>query len=188
MPLRKLGVPGKHKLAARWKSWPYVIRKMLPGLPVYQICLEGQRGPAKCWVRNHLLPISEMVQVTIPTEESPAEPNRRSKSSFPPSSSTQVMEEEGNEEKNGDVEIDWRHVLFNLRDSLLLSSQNVSVPEPHSDSCSQDSRSPEFEPGPPYSGEEDVRSESAVEKAEDDMHQESEVMEGNQEVDSLSES
>lgn len=50
--LCNLGVPGKHKLADRWRSQPYIVCKPLPGLPVYQIQPEGKTGPLKTWHRK----------------------------------------------------------------------------------------------------------------------------------------
>lgn len=35
--LKNLGIPGKHKLADRWKSQPFIMCKRIPWLPVYQI-------------------------------------------------------------------------------------------------------------------------------------------------------
>lgn len=61
--LRNLGISGKHKLADRWKSQPFVICKRLPGLPVYDIRLEGSSGPIKTWHRNHLLPLTEQSEL-----------------------------------------------------------------------------------------------------------------------------
>lgn len=55
--LKNLGVPGKHKLADRWRLQPYIVCKQIPGLPVYQIRPEGETGPRKMWHRNHLLPL-----------------------------------------------------------------------------------------------------------------------------------
>ena len=69
--LRNLGIPGKHKLADRWKSQPYIVCKRLPGLPVYQIKPEGSTGPLKIWHRNHLLPLTEAVRIT-PRQELPS--------------------------------------------------------------------------------------------------------------------
>uniref|UniRef100_A0A6I8RGY6 Integrase catalytic domain-containing protein n=1 Tax=Xenopus tropicalis TaxID=8364 RepID=A0A6I8RGY6_XENTR len=60
--LRNLGNPGKHKLADRWGSQPYIICSQLPNLPVYQICPEGREGPIKSWHRNHLMPLAETVR------------------------------------------------------------------------------------------------------------------------------
>lgn len=78
--LRNLGVPGKYKLADRWKSQPYVVCKRLPGLPVYQIRPEGSTGPLKTWHRNHLLPLLEAIRITPHqelTSTSTADPGSR---------------------------------------------------------------------------------------------------------------
>lgn len=66
--LRNLGIPGKHKLADRWRSQPYVVCRKLPGLPVYEIKPEGNTGPVKTWHRNHLLPLTEAVRISTEGE------------------------------------------------------------------------------------------------------------------------
>ena len=88
--LRNLGIPGKHKLADRWKSQPYVICKQLPNLPVYQIRPEGRVGPLKTWHRNHLLPLSEAVRLPpdpvsheVPSTSQGHRPVTRSQTAFP---------------------------------------------------------------------------------------------------------
>lgn len=48
--LKKMGVPGKHKLADRWRPQPYVICKILPGLPVYQIKPKESWGLLRCGI------------------------------------------------------------------------------------------------------------------------------------------
>ncbi|MEE6512365.1 hypothetical protein FKM82_019316 [Ascaphus truei] len=56
--LRNLGVPGKHKLADRWRDGVYEIESQMPGLPVYRI--KDTEGREKVWHRNHLLPIPQV--------------------------------------------------------------------------------------------------------------------------------
>ncbi|XP_075454672.1 uncharacterized protein LOC142493868 [Ascaphus truei] len=56
--LRNLGVPGKHKLADRWREGVYEVESQMPGLPVYRI--KDSEGRVKVWHRNHLLPIPQV--------------------------------------------------------------------------------------------------------------------------------
>lgn len=79
--LKNLRVPGKCKLADRWRPQPYVVCKQLPGLPVYQIRPDGEKGHLKMWHRNHLLPISDVVrvpQVPLKPPSKPSSPRTRS--------------------------------------------------------------------------------------------------------------
>uniref|UniRef100_A0A8C5QC51 Gypsy retrotransposon integrase-like protein 1 n=1 Tax=Leptobrachium leishanense TaxID=445787 RepID=A0A8C5QC51_9ANUR len=54
--LRNLGVPGKHKLADRWRDTLFEVVSKIPGIPVYRI--KGPEGRIKTWHRNHLLPVT----------------------------------------------------------------------------------------------------------------------------------
>ncbi|MEE6528825.1 hypothetical protein FKM82_017553 [Ascaphus truei] len=56
--LRNLGIPGKHKLADRWRDGVYEVESQMPGLPVYRI--RDTDGRVKVWHRNHLLPIPQV--------------------------------------------------------------------------------------------------------------------------------
>uniref|UniRef100_A0A803K8U4 Integrase catalytic domain-containing protein n=1 Tax=Xenopus tropicalis TaxID=8364 RepID=A0A803K8U4_XENTR len=69
--LRNLGIPGKHKLADRWGSQPYIICSQLPNIPVYQIRPEGKNHPIKTWHRNHLLPIGPTVREPRSVDDKP---------------------------------------------------------------------------------------------------------------------
>uniref|UniRef100_A0A1B8Y8L1 Gypsy retrotransposon integrase-like protein 1 n=1 Tax=Xenopus tropicalis TaxID=8364 RepID=A0A1B8Y8L1_XENTR len=60
--LRNLGVPGKHKLADRWRNELFDVVSKLPGIPVYKI--KGPEGRVKAWHRNHLLPVSQASDVS----------------------------------------------------------------------------------------------------------------------------
>ncbi|XP_072572259.1 uncharacterized protein [Paramormyrops kingsleyae] len=54
---------GKHKLADRWCSLPYIVVKKLPNLPVYILKPEQGVGGVKTLHRDHILPVSELVRL-----------------------------------------------------------------------------------------------------------------------------
>lgn len=59
--LRNLGLQGKHKLADRWASNPYIVESQMPNLPVFRLKPEDGKGPIKILHRNHLLPLGERI-------------------------------------------------------------------------------------------------------------------------------
>lgn len=61
-----LGVPGKHKLAGKWKYIPYEVVKTFEGQPVYRV--KSQMGPRDVWVlyRNYLLFLGSAVPSSLP--------------------------------------------------------------------------------------------------------------------------
>ncbi len=59
--LRNLGLQGKHKLADRWASKPYVVESKMPNLPVFRLKPEDGDGPIKILHRNHVLPLGERI-------------------------------------------------------------------------------------------------------------------------------
>lgn len=61
--IRNLGLQGKHKLADRWASNPYVVDSQMPDLPVFRLKPEDGNGPIKILHRNHILPL---VQNPVP--------------------------------------------------------------------------------------------------------------------------
>jgi len=59
--LRNLGLQGKHKLADRWASKPYVVESKMPNLPVFRLKPEDGESPIKILHRNHLLPLGKRI-------------------------------------------------------------------------------------------------------------------------------
>lgn len=59
--LRNLGLKGKHKLADRWASKPYVVKSQMPNLPVFRLKPEDGNGSIKILHRNHLLSLGDKV-------------------------------------------------------------------------------------------------------------------------------
>ena len=63
------GLQGKHKLADRWASTPYVVESQMSNLPVFHLKPESGDGPIKILHQNHLLPLGQKVclepEVTI---------------------------------------------------------------------------------------------------------------------------
>lgn len=60
--IRNLGLQGKHKLADRWSSVPYIVESQMPNLPVFRLRPEDGDGPVKILHRNHLLPVSHKLR------------------------------------------------------------------------------------------------------------------------------
>lgn len=66
--MRILAFEGKHKIADRWESEPYmVVDQPTPGIPVYVLKPEKGQGRQRTLHRNNLLPIG-----SIPWEEAKA--------------------------------------------------------------------------------------------------------------------
>ncbi|KAL7824891.1 hypothetical protein SRHO_G00343510 [Serrasalmus rhombeus] len=59
--IRNLGLQGKHKLADRWSSTPYVVESQMSNLPVFRLKPEDGSGPIKTLHRNHILPLGHKV-------------------------------------------------------------------------------------------------------------------------------
>lgn len=74
--IRNLGLQGKHKLADRWGSVPYVVQSQMPNLPVFRLKPEVGDGPVKILHRNHLLPIGQKLRQQH-TPEIVLEPEKR---------------------------------------------------------------------------------------------------------------
>ena len=72
--LRNLGLQGKHKLADRWASKPYVVESKMPNLPVFRLKPEDGDGPIKILHRNHLLPLGKRIcsDPVVHTDVTPA--------------------------------------------------------------------------------------------------------------------
>lgn len=66
--IQNLGLPGKHKLADRWASTPYIVVSQMSHLPVFQLKPADGHGPVKTLHRNHLLPIRQQVCLGTPDE------------------------------------------------------------------------------------------------------------------------
>jgi len=67
--LRNLGLQGKHKLADRWGSTPYVVESQLSNLPVFRLKPEDGDGPVKILHRNHILLLGQ--KVCLESEQQP---------------------------------------------------------------------------------------------------------------------
>ncbi|KAL6491542.1 hypothetical protein MHYP_G00018870 [Metynnis hypsauchen] len=109
--IRNLGLQGKHKLADRWVSTPYIVESQMPGLPVFRLRPQDGEGLTKILHRNHLLPIGEVRFQEVPEVVPLHAPLRRSqrkktKETEPTlveePSSQEMMEEQGYESDSGD--------------------------------------------------------------------------------------
>ena len=59
--VRNVGLQGKHKLADRWDSNPYVVLEMPnTDIPVYKVRRPDKVGPVQCLHRNLLLPFNSV--------------------------------------------------------------------------------------------------------------------------------
>lgn len=80
--VRNLRFRGKHKLADRWESTIYVVRKKAGDMPVYTISPEGQEGPLRTLHRDLLLPCGllseEDEEITKPKKASKPKTRRNS--------------------------------------------------------------------------------------------------------------
>ncbi len=95
--VRNVGIRGKQKLADRWESKPYVIKRQpIPDIPVYEVILEhGRSRKVRTLHRNLLLPF---MCVTSLTEQQPKDAIRNRHPPSPPGSKTSVgIEEDGDE-------------------------------------------------------------------------------------------
>ncbi|XP_028853221.1 uncharacterized protein LOC114800249 [Denticeps clupeoides] len=77
--IRNVGLQGKHKLADRWSSTPYVIESQMPGLPVFKLKPEHRDGPKKVLHRNLILPIGQDVRLSAEETKVSAPKKRQSK-------------------------------------------------------------------------------------------------------------
>ncbi|KAI5627544.1 hypothetical protein C0J50_12903, partial [Silurus asotus] len=66
--IRNLAIPGKHKLADKWNSVPYMVVEKLKDVPVYRLTPEFGMGGVRTLHRDHLLPIGENVRLYVPEE------------------------------------------------------------------------------------------------------------------------
>ncbi len=64
--IRNLGLQGKHKLADRWSTEPYVVQSQMPNLPVFRLKPVSGTGPVKILHRNHILPIGQELRQEVP--------------------------------------------------------------------------------------------------------------------------
>ena len=71
MLIRNLGLKGKHKLADRWSSCPYVVNGQLGDLPVYWL-KPLDDGLVKGMHRNHILPMGQEVRLGPVADSTPA--------------------------------------------------------------------------------------------------------------------
>lgn len=74
--IRNLGLQGKHKLADRWNSMPYVVESQMSNLPVFRLKPEDGNGPVKTLHRNHILSLGEKVCLD-PVQSSDPVPRRK---------------------------------------------------------------------------------------------------------------
>ncbi|XP_075035502.1 uncharacterized protein LOC142097511 [Mixophyes fleayi] len=114
--LRHLGLPGKHKLANRWRKDPHVVVAKLPDIPAYRIRPEGLTGPIKTYHRQHLLPIRDGVRFWEEPETD--EPNvstpRRSRRIREPTTEEDDGDDWGYDAPGKLGEIDWRQDIRRL--------------------------------------------------------------------------
>ncbi|XP_053321812.1 uncharacterized protein LOC128494822 [Spea bombifrons] len=147
--LRNLGVPGKHKLADRWRDTLFEVISKVPGIPVYRI--KGPEGRIKAWHRNHLLPIA-FSDENSSSEEDTGEANTNSSiqplsetdSDNPgegPSGTSQTTDKK--EATASSPERDWWTVPETQ------SVPPTSTPSPSSSSSGLNAESPSFVPHPP---------------------------------------
>ncbi len=64
--IRNLGLQGKHKLADRWSTEPYVVQSQMPNLPVFRLKPVSGTGPVMILHRNHILPIGQELRQEVP--------------------------------------------------------------------------------------------------------------------------
>ncbi|XP_075334602.1 lactase/phlorizin hydrolase-like [Odontesthes bonariensis] len=76
--LKNVSLQGKHKIADRWCSDPYIVQSQMPGLPVFKLRAENGVGPDKVLHRNLLLPLGQDVQLKSGDTSERNEPKRRS--------------------------------------------------------------------------------------------------------------
>lgn len=62
--IQNLVLKGKHKLADRWHSMPYVVESQLSNLPVYKLVPVSGNGPKKVLHRNHILHLKSQVKMS----------------------------------------------------------------------------------------------------------------------------
>lgn len=74
--IRNLGLQGKHKLADRWASTPYVVESQVPNLPVFRLRPEDGSGPIRILHRNHLLPVGHKVHIDLIPDADPTSRRR----------------------------------------------------------------------------------------------------------------
>lgn len=83
--VRVLAHEGKHKLADRWESQPYlVLAQPNPDIPVFIVQQEDGRGPRRTLHRNHLLPVSTLPFPEQPREDGDQQPKIVQKVKRPP--------------------------------------------------------------------------------------------------------
>ncbi|XP_075054044.1 uncharacterized protein LOC142140083 [Mixophyes fleayi] len=114
--LRHLGLPGKHKLANRWRKDPHVVVAKLPDIPAYRIRPEGLTGPIKTYHRQHLLPIRDGVRFweEPETDEPKVSTPRRSRRIREPTTEEDDGDDWGYDAPGKLGEIDWRQDIRRL--------------------------------------------------------------------------
>lgn len=76
--IQNVGLQGKHKIADRWSSTPYVVLGQMPGLPVFRLRPVDEDGPEKILHRNLLLPLGQGVRLRPEKSSEMLKPRRRS--------------------------------------------------------------------------------------------------------------
>ena len=65
--VKNVGLTGKHKLANKWNSDPYVVtRRISPDMPVYVVASEDDKGKIRTLHRNLLLPVEYLNEAPCP--------------------------------------------------------------------------------------------------------------------------
>jgi len=134
--VRNVGVPGKHKLADRWKSDVYVIEQKQAGIPVYTVKPELVVGPSKTYYRNLLLPVGSL-PLRMESEVCIVPKRMKTRSQKPTTSHT----DEGSTDSSNDEEWHLRPLMdgrtcahlqrMNRRLKLITARSAVSSPGRH---------------------------------------------------------
>ena len=137
--IRNLGLKGKHKLADRWASTPYVVESQMSNLPVFRLKPECGDGPIKILHRNHLLPLGQNLRLEpmVHIEPTPSRRNKRNEK-LPGNCSTPRNDEKVEEVKdpeNGedlDSEDEYTGFWYDVPNTSCRSRELEEMSEPFS--------------------------------------------------------
>lgn len=134
--IRNLGLQGKHKLADRWVSTPYVVESQMSNLPVFRLKPEDGDGPFKILHRNHLLPLGQKVCLSQVQNQDPVPKRkpRRRRNQQNDKSSVEIPEMSEQEDKDEctDSEGEELGVWYELPFSGQNAKSDNEPPEPFS--------------------------------------------------------
>ncbi len=91
--IKNLALTGKHKLADKWNSVPYLVIEKLKNLPVYRLKPESGMGGVRTLHRDHLLPVGGEVRLSVPEVSRTV--------SAPPETRTKTVERKQRKELGG---------------------------------------------------------------------------------------